>query len=229
MEIKKLTYILLLLAYLVLPVILSMQKRVRFVFQLKYILPAVLFAGVIFAIWDIRFSQLGVWSFNPDYLTGIEPLALPIEEWLSFLIIPLSATYIYEWLKARIKAFERPDIFLIFSLILLTTTVILAYIFRTKMFSFFTFFLLAIYLCYTIFRNRFKKYYTKFYLTWLISLVPYIAISAILNSLPAVTYDSGHIIGVAFLGVPVEKIAYLLLLLLIVVTIYEYLSNRKNY
>ena len=229
MDIKNLSYLLLLLIFLVIPITLSFQKKVRFVFRLKYILPAIIFAGAIFVMWDIRFTQMRIWSFNPDYLSGIELLRLPIEEWLAFLIIPLSSIYIYEWLKVRFEDFEKPEIFVIVSLVLLLITGVLAYVFRTRMFSFFTFFLSAIYLGYTVFRNRFKKYYTKFYLALVISLIPFLIFSAILNSLPAIVYDSTHTMGFAFLGVPVEKIGYLFLLLLINVTIYEYLSSRRHY
>ena len=229
MEIQKLSYLLLLLIYLVIPVVISFQKKVRFVFRLKYILPAVIFAGAIFIMWDLRFVQMKIWTFNPDYLSGIDLLRLPIEEWLSFLIIPLSSIYIYEWLKIRFENFDKPNVFVIISLVLLLVTGVLAYVFRTRMFSFFTFFLSAIYLGYTVFRNRFRKYYTKFYLALAISLIPFLIVSAILNSLPAIVYDSAHIMGLAIFGVPVEKIGYLFLLLLINVTIYEYLSNRKQY
>lgn len=229
MEIQKLSYLLLLLIFLVIPVILSFQKKVRFVFRLKHIFPAIIFSGVIFIMWDIRFTQMEIWTFNPDYLSGIELLRLPVEEWLSFLIIPLTSVYIYEWLKIRFPNFEKPNAFVIISLVLLMITGVLAYVYRARIFSFFTFFLSAIYLGYTVFRNRFKKYYTKFYLTLVISLLPFLTVSAILNSLPAIVYDSSHTIGLAIFGVPVEKIGYLFLMLLINVTIYEYLSNRKQY
>jgi len=229
MEIQKLSYLLLLLVYLVIPVILSFQKSVRFVFRLRYLLPATVFAAAIFVMWDIRFTQMGIWSFNPEYLTGINILKIPVEEWLSFIIIPLSSVYIYEWLKIKFEDFEKPNVFIVVSLILLSIAAVLAYYYSSRMFSFFTFFLSAIYLGYVVFRNRFRKYYTKFYLAWIISLVPFIIVSSILNSLPAVVYNSDHIIGVALFGVPVEKVGYLFLLLLINITIYEYLSNRKIY
>lgn len=229
MDIQNLSYLLLLLVYLVIPVALSFQKKVRFVFRLKFILPAIIFSGAIFIMWDIRFTTMNIWSFNPDYLSGIQLLNLPIEEWLGFVLIPLSSIYIYEWLKVRYENFEKPNVFVIISLVLLLLSGILAYTFRTRMFSFFTFFLLAIYLGYTVFRNRFKNYYTKFYLAVAIAIVPFVFVSAILNSFPAIIYDSAHIMGVAFLGVPVERIGYLFLLLLINVTIYEYLSNRRYY
>lgn len=229
MEIKNLMYLLSLLVYLVIPIILSTQKKVRFVFRLRYFFPAAIFAGAIFIMWDLRFSELGIWSFNPEYLTGIEIMKVPIEEWLSFLIIPLSSAYIYEWLKIRLEHFEQPNVFVLVSLALFLLTGILAYLYRRNMFTFFTSFLISIYLGYTVFRNRFKKHYTKFYLAFAISLLPFLFVSAILNSMPVIVYNTDHIIGTALIGVPIERVGVLFLLLLINITIYEYLNERRYF
>lgn len=229
MEIKNLTYLLLLLVYLVIPLGLSTQKKVRFVFRLRYLLPAILFAGAIFGMWDKRFTELGVWSFNPDYITGIQFMKVPVEEWLAFLVIPLSSVYIYEWLKIKLENFEHANIFLAISLLIFILSGVFAYVFRQNMFSFFTFFLTAIYLGYTVFRNRFKKHYTKFYLAYAISLLPFLTVSVTLNVFPVIVFNPGHILGFALLGVPIEKLVYLFLLLLITTTIYEYLNERQYY
>lgn len=229
MEIKNLSYLLLLLVYLVIPIILSTQKRVRFTFRLRYIIPAIIFSGTIFSMWSKRFIEQGIWSFNPKYLSGIELINIPVEEWLSFLIIPLSSVYIYEWLKVRLENLEQPNIFLAISLLLFVSTSALAFFFRENMFTFFTFFLTAIYLGYTIFRNRFKKHYTKFYLAYAITLVPFLIVSAILNSMPAIIYDARHIMGISIFRTPIEKLSYLYLMLLITISIYEYLSERQYF
>ena len=229
MEIQNLSYLLLLLVYLVIPVVLSMQKKVRFVFQLRYLLPAVIFTGAIFSMWSMRFIEQGIWSYNPNYRTGIDIMKVPVEEWLSFLIIPLSSVYIYEWVKIRFEKFEKANIFVVVSLVLFLVTGVLAYFYRQSMFTFFTFFLSAIYLGYTIFRNRFKKHYTKFYIAYIITLLPFIIVSAILNLMPAIVYDASHVMGVGIFGVPVERLGYLFLMLLITLTIYEYLSERQYY
>jgi lycopene cyclase domain-containing protein len=229
MEIKNLTYLLLLLVYLIIPAILSLKSKVRFVFQLRYIFPAAVFSGAIFILWNIRFTELGIWNFNPNFLTGIEILKIPVEEWLALIIIPLSSAYIYEWLKIKLEYFDKPNSFLALSLVIFITTGILAYSFRKNIFTFFTFFLTAIYLGYTVFRNRFKNHYTKFYLTFIITLVPFIIVSALLNTMPVVVYNADHIIGVGVFGVPIEKIGYLFLLLLINTTIFEYLNEHQYY
>ena len=43
MEFKNFSYLLLLLGYLIIPVILGYQNKVRFVFRLRYLIPATLF------------------------------------------------------------------------------------------------------------------------------------------------------------------------------------------
>lgn len=229
MGIKNYTYLALLLVYLVIPILLGRQQKVRYVFLLRYLFPATIFAGTIFAMWNKRFVELDIWNFNPDYLTGILLLNVPIEEWLSFLILPLSSAYIYEWLKIKLDKFEQANVFVGISLVVFLLSAILAYSYRQNMFTFFTFFLIAIYLGYIVFRNRFKKHLTKFYITFFITLIPFIVVSAISNSIPLIIYNSDHIIGIAPLGIPIEKMGYLFLLLLINTTIYEYLNERQYF
>lgn len=224
-----LTYLFLLLIFLVIPIILSFQKKIRFIFRLRYLLPATIFSAAIFLMWEWRFTEFGIWSYNPDFITGIDLLKVPLEVWLSVFILPFSSVYIYEWLKIRFENFEKPNLFLVVSLVLFVVFAVLAYFYRRELFSFFTFFLTAIYLGYTIFRNRFKKYYTKFYLAFAVSLVPFMVVSLVMYSLPVISYDASHTMHVALLGIPVERLVYLYLMLLINFTIYEYISSRQFY
>lgn len=229
MEFKNLSYFLLLAGYLVIPFIVGYRNKVRFVFRLRYLIPATLFAGAIFIMWDRSFIELDIWSFNPEYMSGIQWLKVPAEEWLSFIFIPWSAVYIYEWLKIRFENFEQPRIFVILSLVGFLVLALLAYIYRRNMFSFFTFFLAAIYLGYTVFRNRFRKNMTKFYLAFFIMLLPFTIISAVISRLEIITYNTKHIMNIYLADFPVEKFAYLFLMLLINITIYEYLSERRYF
>lgn len=60
---------------------------------LRAIVPA---AGV-FLLWDILAIAGGVWTFNPEFLTGVVlPFAVPLEEALFFLVIPICAILTYE-------------------------------------------------------------------------------------------------------------------------------------
>jgi lycopene cyclase domain-containing protein len=227
MEFKNFTYLLLMLATLAGPLAFSFEKQVRFYKKVKYLLPAILFSGVIFILWDLRFEELGIWSFNPDYVLGIYILNLPLEEWMFFFVIPYSCVFIYEVLNLKLAHFEKPTFFLAISLVLVVAFALVAYFARQKLYTFFTFFLLTIYFGYTIFRNRFKKFYTKFYLTWLISLIPFLIVNGLLTALPVVEYNDMHNLGIRIFTIPVEDFFYFFLLLIMNITIYEYMKNQR--
>ncbi len=217
------------LGILILSVILSLNKQVQFYRKLKYLFPAIIFSGAIFILWDIRFTQVKIWSFNPEFISGITLLDLPLGEWLFFLAVPYFSMFIYEYVKIRFKNFEHPNPFLTASLILLVIFGLTAWLTREKMFSFFTFFLLAIYFGYTIFRNRFKTNYTKFYLAYGISLIPFLIIRIIETELPILIYNSAHTVGSRIFNVPIENLGYFFLMLLMNATIFEYLKERQLY
>ncbi len=229
MELKHFTYLLLMLVALVISVIFSFNKKVQFYKKLKYLLPAIIFTGVIFIIWDVRFTQLNIWRFNPDFISKLTILNLPVGEWLFFIAVPWFSMLIYETLKIKLNRFEQPNFFLALSLVLLVLFGLLAWFSREKIFTFFTFFLLTIYFGYTIFRNRFKPYYTKFYLAYFFALLPFLVIRVIQTELPVVIYNSAQILGPRIINVPVENLGYFFLLLLMNVTIFEYLKERRFY
>lgn len=229
MEFKSFTYLGLLLVTFLVPVAMELRKPTGFFRQLKYLFPALIFSGAIFIIWDLRFEEKAIWRFNQEYLTGVNILNLPIEECLYFLIISFLGVYIYEFVKYRFSNFEYPNTFLVISLVLLVLFGIVAYYSRQKLYPFFTFFLLTIYLGYTVFRNRFKKYYSKFYLAYFIELVPFIILNGILTALPVIEYNPIHNLGIRLYSIPVENFASLFLLLIMNITIYEYLTERRIY
>jgi lycopene cyclase domain-containing protein len=229
MEFKHLTYLLLALFLIATPIVLSFWKHFSFYSKLKYMLPAILFSGTIFIIWNMRFEELGIWNYNPTFITGISILRTPIETFLFLLGVALFQLFTFEWVKDKFFRLNKPNIFLAVSLVLLVLFGLLAYFSRPKLYTFFTFFLLTIYFGYTIFRNRFKKYYPTFYITFLITVIPFLIIKSILISLPAVSYNNLHIIGTRIINVPVEDLGYFFLFLLMNVTIFEYLNERRFY
>lgn len=229
MEFKNFSYLLVLIGTFAIPILLGLKKQNPIFSNLKYLVPAMVFTGAIFIMWDMRFEQQAIWRFNSDFLLGINILNLPLEEWLYFIGVPFLGISIYEFVKHRFYTFERPNTFLAVSLFLFFLFGIVAYFSRQKLYPFFTFFLLAIYLGYTVFRSRFKKHYTKFYLAYFILLVPFILISGILTALPIIEYNPNHHFGILIYSIPIENFASLFLLLLMNITIYEYLKERQSY
>lgn len=229
MELKNLTYLIILAVSIIVPLILSFDQKVQYYKNLKYILPAILVTAAFFVMWDINFTKAKIWGFHPEYTIGIDIKGLPIEEWLFFLVVPYSCVFIYEVLKYYLEKYEYPNHFLVLSLMLIVGFALISYFFCHQSYTFLTFMFSSVYLGYTVFRNKFKQHITKFYYCFFVSLLPFTIVNGILTSIPVVEYNSLHILNIRILNIPVEDFSYFFLMLLMVTTIYETLKERKFY
>jgi lycopene cyclase domain-containing protein len=55
---------------------------------------------LVFVTWDVLAIRAGHWSYDPAQLTGIEIGALPLEELLFFVVIPICAVLTLEAVRA---------------------------------------------------------------------------------------------------------------------------------
>ncbi len=229
MDFKNFVTLILLLIIAFIPLLFGSENRTRIFPKLKYFIPAIIFTEAVFIIWNNRFAQMGIWSYNPDYLSGKEIFNLPWEIWLYYIVISWVSLFIYEWVKIKFSRIQLANVFVVVSLVLLVVFGLIAFFFKAKIYTFFTFFLLTIYFGYTLFRNRFKRHLTGFYLTFFILLIPYFLLSLILVTLPVISYLPEYELPFRLLQVPVENLAGFFLLLIINITISEYLSDRRFY
>ena len=52
--------------------------------------------AAVFVVWDAVAIAADIWTYNPKYVTGIElPAAIPLEELLFFIVIPLCGLFTY--------------------------------------------------------------------------------------------------------------------------------------
>lgn len=229
MEFKNFTYLILLVGSIAVPLFLSFDKKVHYYKNLKYIGPAILVTAFIFWVWDIRFVEAQIWSFNTEYTIGPELKGMPIEEWLFFIVVPYCCLFIYEVLKFYLKKYEYAYGFRLFSLFLIVGFALISYFFRHQSYTFLTFLFSAVYLSYILIRNKFKPHITKFYFAFFVSLIPFMVVNGILTSLPVVKYNPAHIMNLRILNIPFEDFSYLFLMLLMVTSIYETLKDSRYY
>lgn len=229
MDFQNYWYLLILLVLAAVTMFLFVKKSIVFITELKYMFPAIIFSGAVFIMLNIRFLESGIISFNTNYLAGKYLFNLPIEEWLFLLIISFFAFSVYILVAVKFDDFEKPNLFYVFSIVLLLGFGFVAWTSRQKLVPFFIFFLLVIYFGYTLFRNRFKMHLAKFYISYLIVVIPFFLIKAVLNTLPVILYNNDYTLGIWLMNMPVEEFGNLFLLMLINITIFEYLRDNHLY
>jgi lycopene cyclase domain-containing protein len=228
MDLKNYTYFLILFLSVVAPIALSFDRRVQFYRKLIHIIPAILFTAIIFWIWDVWFTATSVWSFNPKYIVGNYILDMPIEEWLFFLVIPYCCMFIYEVVKYYLKNFEFPVFFRTISIILIFVFGAIATINHAQIYTLITFSGSAVYLGFIVFRNKFNSHLTRFYISYLIALIPFFVVNGILTSLPVVEYHPAQNLNIRITTIPIEDFSYLFLMHLMTITIYENLVETRH-
>jgi hypothetical protein len=229
MEFQNFWYLLILLALAGVTLFLFIKKSIVLITEFKYMLPAIIFSGAVFVMLNIRFLESGIINYNANYLIGKYIFNFPLEEWLFLLIISLFSFSVYILVNVKFDNFDKPGFFQSLSVILVLAFAFEAWTSRQKLVPFFIFFLLVIYFGYTLFRRRFNTHLTKFYISYVLVAIPFFLIKAFLNTLPVILYNNEHTLGIRLINMPVEEFGTLFLLMLINITIFEYLRDNHLY
>lgn len=213
------------------PLVLSFDRRVRFVQFWPALFLAILISGLLFIFWDESFTRMGVWGFNPDYLTGIYLGSLPLEEVLFFVTVPYATVFIYECLNHYVKRDYLAPYAGGITVLLAGLLLAVAFFNLDKMYTAVTFLLLPVLLGvhYRLFGTRVLG---RFYAAYLVHLIPFLLVNGVLTALPIVWYNNDQNLSLRIGSIPVEDTMYSMLLLLLNITIYEWLRmkglRRKN-
>lgn len=223
-------YLWLLLFTLAGPLSHSFDKRVHYASKWWALAPGIFLTGFYFLVWDHFFTVWGVWGFNPRYLIGIYFGVMPLEEYLFFLIVPFACVFLYEVINYYLpsdplRKWARPlsaGLGVIFCVVGIThldqiytsvaclgaAALLLAHVLKPR------------------------PYCGRFYLGYLISLIPFFLVNGILTGSfldePVVWYNNQENLGLRMGTIPVEDSVYLLLLLLSIITVYEELLNLSQ-
>jgi lycopene cyclase domain-containing protein len=69
---------------------------------------AVLPVAAVFVIWDAVAIAAHVWTYNPQFVTGVElPAGVPIEELSFFIVIPLCGLLTYNAVDTILTYLQR--------------------------------------------------------------------------------------------------------------------------
>ena len=202
-----LTYLLINLAIISVPLWYTPDKRVGYYRRLPAVSFSILVVGSCYLLWDILVTARGEWSFNSRYLTGIEILKLPLEEILFFITVPYSCLFIYEVVLYATKnsRFKIPNGIVIAVIVLLTAASIA---FHRQGYTMKALASSAVFLAAALLFDR-SLIRSKQYWLWLaVCYIPFMIFNSVLTALPVVEYNSAAIWGFRLGTIPVEDFFY---------------------
>ncbi|MDF2156361.1 lycopene cyclase domain-containing protein [Algoriphagus sp. CAU 1675] len=213
------------------PLAQSFEHRIRYATKWGQILPGMIITAAFFILWDIWFTAIGVWEFNPTYISGWYLLNLPVEEWLFFFVIPFACIFIYEVLiyffpKDYFQKWAKPFVY-----VLVPFLIGLAFMHLDKMYTSVNFLIGAVVLLvhFLVFNDR---YLGRFLFAYLVHLIPFFICNGILTGgvteEPVVIYNNAENLGLRIWTVPIEDSIYSMTLLLINVSIFERIRSPKT-
>ncbi|MCG6189194.1 lycopene cyclase domain-containing protein [Maribellus maritimus] len=223
-------YFVLLLASVGIPLLLSFDKRLRFYKQWKTVFPSLTIVAIIYIIFDIIFTDKGIWGFNPRYLSGITIVNLPMEEILFFFAIPYASLFLHysfvEYfpnVKLNRKLTQLTTLgFLFFSFVLAFTNIERAY-------TFYIFLKMLLALLFSLILKT--KVTQNFFVTFLLILVPFVVVNGVLTGTwinqPIVWYNDVENLGIRILTIPIEDFAYAFSMLLFNLLLIELFRKKQ--
>lgn len=216
----------------IVPLIFSFHPKINFYKTWKEFFTAATIVAVLFIIWDSFFTRLGIWNFNPRYVTGIYFFSLPIEEILFFICIPYSCVFTYYCLNKFYNRTWNPKFENIFCIVLSGFLLVTGFIYLNHLYTSVTFISTAI-VCLTL------KFVFK--INWLgnavsvyaILLIPFLIVNGILTGTgldePVVRYNNLENLNIRLLTIPVEDVFYGFELILLNLFIYLQLLRTKEF
>lgn len=212
----------------IVPFLFSFHPKLNFYKRWKAFFLSNSIVAVIFILWDVVFTKMGVWGFNPDYVTGIYFINLPIEEILFFICIPYACVFTYHCLTLFFKLNRLAEAE--FPLIILLATLLysLGILFYNHLYTSITFISLATLLLVLKFDVK-VNWLGKLLSIYPILLIPFFIVNGILTGTglenPVVWYNNTENLNFRLLTIPVEDIFYGFELILLNIFLFEYFSK----
>lgn len=210
------------------PFLASFYARMPFYKKWKPFFVANMMVAAPFLIWDAIFTDIGVWGFNPNYLTGYSIYNLPIEEVLFFVCIPYACVFTYYALRYLtpnhlLKGYQS-IIILVFTIIT-CLFMILGY---DRLYTFYTGLFTFVFVAYLWLK---KIDITDIVLSYLV-IFPFFLIS---NGLltgsfleePIVWYNNAENLSIRMWTIPVEDSIYGFLLIGLNIVLCRWFDSRK--
>ena len=225
------TYLLVLVCSVFLPFLFSFHKKIQFQKKGSHVFKSIFLCSIIFIIWDVIYTEMGVWGFSPKHHLDVLFAGLPLEEILFFYAIPFCCLFSYFVFKnnTSIKPLEiSKKIYMVFGFGFL----LLSYLFIDKAYTL----SVCVFMAAILFILAYKPqpWFSVFLFSFiLISLGPFLLVNGVLTGLldsvsPPVWYNDSENLGIRLMTIPVEDFFYSFSLLFSYTYIFEFLERKSS-
>ena len=225
------TYLLVLVSSIFLPFLFSFHKRIQFHKKGSHVFKSIFLCSIIFIVWDVIYTEMGVWGFSPKHHLDVLFAGLPLEEILFFYAIPFCCLFSYFVFKnnTSIKPLEiSKKIYMVFGFGFL----LLSYLFIDKAYTL----SVCVFMAAILFILAYKPqpWFSVFLFSFiLISLGPFLLVNGVLTGLldsvsPPVWYNDSENLGIRLITIPVEDFFYSFSLLFSCTYIFEFLERKSS-
>jgi len=217
---------------IIIPFVYSFHPKIKFHKTWKGFFPAVILVGTVFVVWDMWFTSMGVWGFNPDYLSGFYIGNLPIEEVLFFFCIPYACVFTYHCLDKFLNLSWDFRVEKVFCLVFSIGLIFVGLVNHERIYTLITFISTGL-VCLTLKFLLKVDWFGKASTVYGILLLPFFIVNGILTGTgidaPVVWYDHTENLGIRILTIPIEDAFYGFELILLVIYFSKlFLGSKKR-
>jgi lycopene cyclase domain-containing protein len=206
------------------PLALSFDGRVNFYKKWKFALQAGIIVAIPFVVWDSLFTKHSFWGFNSERILGVKFFDLPIEEISFFIIIPFCCVFIAELLS--FFNYQFPGKFWDkLSLLIGIGLFCIGIRFFDQWYTLLSFGLGGLSIIVLFFMKAIN--WNRFWLLYLIHLIPFLVVNGFLTYYPVVWYNNAENLGIRIGTIPIEDTSYSLIALSWNVYLYELFKRKK--
>lgn len=213
-------------------VLASLHPKFPFYKHWKKAGAGLLLTTIFFVLWIELFTQLGIWSFDERYTIGIQIGWLPLEEVLFVMISIYTGMFVYfalNQLSEKDRLFPHQEII---SSILIVVLLIAGLYHKEKIYTGAAFLLLAVFLAFQMLKLR-PRYMGRFYSTFGVLFIPFLIVEAFrtgaFTDSGIIRYDDAQNLSIRLGTIPLENICFALLILVMPITIWEWLEDYFYY
>jgi len=201
------------------PLAFSFEKKVSFYKHWQPLFIGMSVMAFLFLVWDVWFTHLGVWEFNPKYVLGPHIFNMPVEEYMFFFCIPYACLFTHEALKYYIPYTVIDNHGKLIGLPVAIILIITGIVKYDHIYTAITFLSLGWFLIYLIIKKSASL--GRFFFTYLITLIPFLLVNGYLTSMPVLIYNDAENLGIRIGTIPLDDFFYWMLLLLGNVVLFE--------